>query len=645
MANPAKEARDKAQIAWPGATVSGRGRGWIKHQHPTNSRRFMLDSHIGPIHYGAGEDSEIDTAWQVTTGEWQYEMTLNSFQTYARNIFNAGDIFEFQKDGEWLRFDPQSINWIDENTSRQQIAVKQAVIAVVDDDILRFPEGYGPGRHFQYQNQTARLQKLITIDALTDLPIPTVGGNEIWFEAEFSLSMSSGVNFWIDGVEWTRENAVRVQTADRIEIRNFDGSQVLWHLDYPRAFDSADNETIGQMEVRRQGGPSSLFITVRIPKTWIDSAIFPIYIDPTIDEQIGAGADDGHIRGSSTYDNSGGNIYVGQGPGVSNTKGWFRFPGISDLSGATVDVSYFEPRFSSDTGSATKSLIYADDSAAPTAPTSFSDYNSKVLTTTSVAWDDETGKSHEFVQSASINTIIQELADSYDPSAIQIMWLDNGSALGNYYNINTYEAFSTWGAKLHIEYTAANFQVSASSDDAFQDGGGVAADIVGASVRWNKNTVEDNFRGGCRWTGVTIPSGATIITATMDLYFYNADVDDMKCTLYAEDSSAPAAFSTAIDDLDRTFTTAGVLWDEANIGIGWATSPELKTIIQELVDSYDYSSGLAIAIISDDSENSDVAGWTKSYDAVSDLAAKLHIEFSEGGGVSTIVHSYRQRRV
>jgi hypothetical protein len=95
VTNPAADARAKAQEKWPGATVAARGRKNILHQHPTESGRFMLDAHIGPIHYGVGEDEEIDTAWQPTTGAWDYEMTTNDWQTFARDTFNAGDIFEF----------------------------------------------------------------------------------------------------------------------------------------------------------------------------------------------------------------------------------------------------------------------------------------------------------------------------------------------------------------------------------------------------------------------------------------------------------------------------------------------------------------------------------------------------------------------
>jgi hypothetical protein len=458
MTNLAAEARAKAQANWPGASVNARGRNWIRHQHPTNENRFILDSHVGPIHYGVSDDQEIDTAWQATGGgAWDWEMTLNNFQTYARDTFNVGDIFQFEKDGETLMFDPQSINWIDENTSRQQIAIKQAVVGVVTDDVLAFPEGYGPGRHFQYQNQTARLQKLITIDADTDLPAVTLQGNDIWFEAEFSMSLSNGVNFWIDGVEWSRANNVRVQTASMIEVRDtVTGTNVLWWLGAARAWDSAAeaSETVGQLEVRRQGGPSSLFITVRIPKTWIDAATFPIYIDPTIDDQVGAGADDGDVH-NTTFSNSGDNLWAGIFF-TTERKLYSRFTSISGLSGATIDTSYIELYARANGGGAPLTKIFAEDAAAPTAPTSTADYNGRAMTTASIDFD-ITGGSRSWRQSNSINTIIQELADSYDPSAISIFITDDGSSTGvdNTFDSTAYDFSTTDSMKLHIEYTAA----------------------------------------------------------------------------------------------------------------------------------------------------------------------------------------------
>lgn len=463
MTNPAQQARNKAQSKWPGASVYNRGRSWIRHQHPTEPNRFMLDTQIGPMHYGPNNDQEIDTSWQPTTGAWQYEMTTNNFQTYARNLFNAGDIFEFQKDGHSLRFDPQSINWVDENHSQHHISTKHSVFAVVDDDTLRFPDAYGPGRHFQYQNQTSRLQKLITIDAPTDLPAPTLQGSEIWLEVQFSLSLSSGIKFWIDGALWSPANNVRITTANAIEIRDTTTSQILWHLSPARAWDSEPEhgDVIGQLEVRRQGGPSSLFISVRIPKSWIDLADFPIYIDPTIDDQVDTGTDDGYVKTDGYYNDST-VAYVGRTPQVTAGRIWALFGGISGLSGEDIDVSYFEPRINTLKGSACKTNIYAEYGASPAYPTTQADYDGRTTTTAYVAWDDNTSVA-VFVQSPSINTIIQELADNYDPSTILILWKDDGSGNNNYLLMSCYEQASSFAAKLHIEHSTPSSPGGAST--------------------------------------------------------------------------------------------------------------------------------------------------------------------------------------
>jgi hypothetical protein len=50
MANPAAQARANAQANWSGATVAERGRKFIRHQHPTDPNRFMLDTSIGAMH-------------------------------------------------------------------------------------------------------------------------------------------------------------------------------------------------------------------------------------------------------------------------------------------------------------------------------------------------------------------------------------------------------------------------------------------------------------------------------------------------------------------------------------------------------------------------------------------------------------------
>ena len=464
MANPAKEARDKAQITWPGATVSERGRGWIKHQHPTDANRHMLDSHIGPIHYGAGDEIEIDTAWEpgVYTGDepWLFKMVKAGFNVYmgsGTTDFDSGQIVRYvhPASGEDVTFEAQQIQWTNDLDQIEAIADPQQIgHTSIDDDTINWIGAYGAGLDFRWQAQTARLAKYLTIQSLAAIGAPPQfiidGGNPV-LRMPFIFQKSSGIDIYIDGVLWNEKSNNPKTTSGNVEFRL--NGESLWWFKQATAQDSSDDTELPIIQQRFRAQAQNLLVEVLVPWSWLESAVYPVEIDPTIDDQVGTGADDGRISGTSTYDATSGAAYVGRGPGITDAKSWFRFTGISGLSGATIGTSYFEPNFNSTNGTATKSNVYAEDAAAPGYPTTFSDYNSKTTTTAFITWDDDTAGSG-FRQSSSTNTIIQELADSYDPSVIQILWKDDGSANNNWYNIRTYDGDSSFGAKLHIEYTA-----------------------------------------------------------------------------------------------------------------------------------------------------------------------------------------------
>ena len=103
--------------------------------------------------------------------------------------------------------------------------------------------------------------------------------------------------------------------------------------------------------------------------------------------------------------------------------------------------------------------VQADDSAAPTAPTSYAEFHGKTLTTAAVAWDGVA--SSNWQNSPSLNSVIQELADDHDPSAICLYFLDDGTPATNNYSVRSYDwSGNTFGPKLHIEYTAGGGGIS-----------------------------------------------------------------------------------------------------------------------------------------------------------------------------------------
>ena len=168
---------------------------------------------------------------------------------------------------------------------------------VADDMTLSFPNAYGAGLHFSYTAHPKRLIKHITIDNLADLPAPTVTGT-IWFEVEWTIDNSAGVELYLDGVRWARSNNTRVRTSNSIEFRDANG-EALWYADAPHAMDSSPEpiKCPAEYEVERIGG--TYFIRVRVPREWLLTAVYPVQIDPTFTD--GYGGDVTTYKDTSLY--------------------------------------------------------------------------------------------------------------------------------------------------------------------------------------------------------------------------------------------------------------------------------------------------------------------------------------------------------
>lgn len=337
MGSPVKDAKLKAQQIWPGAIVAERGKGYIKHQHPTDPTKFMLDTSVGGIgwHFGNGpysETEEVDTAWHPTGGgAWQFEMLLADYHAYARDILNVGDIINYADpaSGESVTFQPLSLNWVDNITnSRQELALPQAVVAQVLTDKLYWQNGYGAGKHFSWQTNPSQLVKVFTIDS-NNLPVPTVSNPFI--EIEFIVKYSSGLTILIDGVEWNKRD--RITTATDIEFRRTSTGATLWSFRKPQAWDNNSNQISGLMQVERRG--STQYITVRWPKAWVDVAQFPINLDVTIEPVPGTSTDDA-VEDTSPY------VTTGQTQPYVLQNNWLgvRFQNVTVPVGATIDVAY-----------------------------------------------------------------------------------------------------------------------------------------------------------------------------------------------------------------------------------------------------------------------------------------------------------------
>lgn len=131
------------------------------------------------------------------------------------------------------------------------------------------------------------------------------------------------------------------------------------------------------------------------------------------------------------------------------------------------------------------------------------------------------------------------------------------------------------------------------------------------------------------WTSVIIPVGAIITTAYVQWRFHSYLGSPSECTLYFNDAKPAVVPSSYTNAEALVKTTANVKYTPPIEG-DWLTSPELKTIIQELVDSYDYSSGSSMELLGIGITDDEITDYTafRTYNYATGDAPKLHIEYS-----------------
>lgn len=192
------------------------------------------------------------------------------------------------------------------------------------------------------------------------------------------------------------------------------------------------------------------------------------------------------------------------------------------------------------------------------------------------------------------------------------------------------ESIDLKGRKFPIEIDPTiEPRVGASTDDCdVYDGTGI--DLTRAYLVMGL-TSGYSYSVGLRFTGVTIPDGATIATAYVTLLAYASDAGDtVRIDIWGEQGNSVATFSTAANFVGRTKTTAKVDWDFTTDWVANSTynSAEIKTIIQELVDDYSGLSSADIALLFLD-DGSDEGGRrdSDSYDGAPSDAPLLHVEY------------------
>ncbi len=148
--------------------------------------------------------------------------------------------------------------------------------------------------------------------------------------------------------------------------------------------------------------------------------------------------------------------------------------------------------------------------------------------------------------------------------------------------------------------------------------------------------VNDGSKGnqivGLRFTGIAVPQGATITKAYIQFTVDETSSVTTNLSIRGHDTNDAAVFTSATNNVsNRATTTASVTWSPSSwnsVGASGTNerTPEMKAIVQEIVNRSGWSPGNDMAmIISGTGER-----IAEAYEGVSGSAALLHLEYTVG---------------
>ena len=143
----------------------------------------------------------------------------------------------------------------------------------------------------------------------------------------------------------------------------------------------------------------------------------------------------------------------------------------------------------------------------------------------------------------------------------------------------------------------------------------------------SSDATNQKYGTGFMWASVTVPKNATITAAYIQLYTLDTR-NNILGHIYGDAADNSSNFASTHTLWNRTKTTANVAWNVTGLAVGYVNSPDISSVIQEIVNRAGWSSGNNMSILA---LGDAVYDLTKVYraDCYSEgNPAKLHIVYT-----------------
>ena len=272
---------------------------------------FTQLCYSAPIHYHDGGDwQEIDTRWKTCDElNWDWEMLDADYHAHVSTRFNSpGDLLKLECHGYYLTYEPLGLGWSNEDNDWQIISEPQSVDGVTYEvgvdklspgGYISWAGAYGEGMDFTFTPKPQQFLKHLTVDQLNRFGQIPDGYADKSPVITLRWLFDTDLDLWLDGDKW--DGLSVSETGSFIEFKDTFG-EVHWSWKTPEAIDAEGNIQIGTVRVAEIDGKVS--VGVVIPWTWLETAIYPVVIDPTVNYNyngVGLGLDGHMYRQHATY--------------------------------------------------------------------------------------------------------------------------------------------------------------------------------------------------------------------------------------------------------------------------------------------------------------------------------------------------------
>ncbi len=169
---------------------------------------------------------------------------------------------------------------------------------------------------------------------------------------------------------------------------------------------------------------------------------------------------------------------------------------------------------------------------------------------------------------------------------------------------------------------AGTVEVTKSTVSGPDDGFGGPWAFTSSTVWFEAGNPGAPYSAWFRFTGITIPQGATILAAYLSVMETKWD-SGTRLKISADKAASPTAPTSLASLNAKVHTTANVAWNTGYADSAYHNSPDISAVIQELVNANGYSNGAIQLLVDNNGGNGEAVGRTFEFGQ----APRLYIKY------------------